>query len=145
MMRRCFELAREAVEAGSHPFGALLERGGEIVLEGRNSVAADGPTAHAELNLIRHSLTDLGRDVVAGCTLYTSTEPCAMCAGAIYWSRIPRVVFGCSVGALHEITNGTLRLECRDVFGHGERTVDVAGPFLENEAIEVHREFWPTR
>jgi tRNA(Arg) A34 adenosine deaminase TadA len=145
LMRRCFELAREAVQAGNHPFGALLECDGEVVLEGRNTVAADGPTAHAELNLIREALANLGRDRLAECTLYTSTEPCAMCAGAIYWSRVRRVVFGCSVGALHEITDGTLRLECREVFGHGARPVEVIGPILEDEAIEVHREFWPNR
>jgi len=144
-MRRCFELAREAVRQGHHPFGALLAIDGEVVLEGRNTVGFGGPTAHAELNLVREALTALGRDRVAECTLYTSTEPCAMCAGAIYWSRVQRVVFGCSVEALHAITDGTLRLECRTVFDHGDRDVEVDGPLLEEEAVAVHREFWPHR
>ena len=61
---------------------------------------------HAELNLVRLALVELGRDVLAGCTLYTSTEPCAMCAGAIYWARIPEIVFGCSVDGLHGVSDG---------------------------------------
>ena len=145
LMRRCFELAREAVAAGSHPFGALLARGDEVVLESHNTVAEDGVTGHAELNLVRRAIASLGRDALADCTLYTSTEPCAMCAGAIYWARISRVVFGCSVEGLHSVTEGTLRLPCRTVFAHGDRQVEVVGPSLADEAVEVHREFWPHR
>ena len=145
LMRRCFERAREAVSAGSHPFGALLAIDGDVVLEARNTVGADGPTAHAELNLVRHALATLGRDRVAECVLFTSTEPCAMCAGAIYWSRVRRVVFGCSVEALHGVNDGTLRLACRMVFDHGDRRVEVVGPVLEGEAVALHREFWSNR
>jgi len=142
MIRRCLELAQEAVAAGSHPFGALLARGDDVILEGRNTVGDDGVTGHAELNLVRESITRLGRDALADCTLYTSTEPCAMCAGAIYWARIPRVVFGCSVHGLAAVTDGSLELPCREVFAHGAREVEVVGPVLEDEALEVHRRFW---
>lgn len=145
LMRRCFELAREAVSAGSHPFGALLATGVEVVLEARNTVAANGVTGHAELNVVRQAISTLGRDALADCSLYTSTEPCAMCAGAIYWARIPRVVFGCSVEGLHSITEGTLRLPCREVFAHGDRRIEVVGPLLADQALQVHREFWPHR
>jgi tRNA(Arg) A34 adenosine deaminase TadA len=145
LMQRCFELAREAVAAGSHPFGAVLARGDEVMLESHNTVAEDGAIGHAELNLVRRAIAVLGRDALADCTLYTSTEPCAMCAGAIYWARISRVVFGCSVEGLHSVTDGTLRLPCRDVFAHGDRSVEVIGPILAKEAVEVHREFWPHR
>jgi tRNA(Arg) A34 adenosine deaminase TadA len=145
MVRRCFELARQAVAAGSHPFGALLARNGEVVLESRNTVAENGVTGHAELNLVRDAIATFGRDALRDCTLYTSTEPCAMCAGAIYWARIPKVVFGCSVEGLHSVTDGTLRLPCREVFAHGDRRIEVVGPVLADEALEVHREFWPHR
>ena len=144
-MRRCFDLARSAVARGSHPFGALLAREGEVVLEARNTVAEDGGVGHAELNLVRHAMATLGREALSDSTLYTSTEPCAMCAGAIYWARIPRLVFGCSVEGLHSITEGTLALPCRTVFSSGDRTIEIVGPLLEDEAIEVHREFWPHR
>jgi tRNA(Arg) A34 adenosine deaminase TadA len=143
LMRRCFALAREAEDAGSHPFGALLARGAEIVLAGRNTVAEGGPTAHAELDLVRRALATLGRDALSDVTLVTSTEPCAMCAGAIYWARIPRVVFGCSVERLASVTGGSLALPCREVFARGDRPIEVVGPVLENEAIAIHRAFWP--
>lgn len=143
LIRRCIELSREAVAAGNHPFGALLARGGEVVMEARNTVAVDGVTGHAELNLVRRALTELGRDALTGCTLFTSTEPCAMCAGAIYWARIPTVVFGCSVEGLATVIDGSLELPCREVFARGDREVEVRGPVLEDEALAVHRGFWP--
>ena len=144
-MRRCFELARQAVAAGNHPFGALLAREDTVLVEDCNTVGSDGVTGHAELNLVRRALDDLGRDALTECTLYTSTEPCAMCTGAIYWARIPRVVFGCSVEGLDSITDGTLLMPCREIFARSGRKVEVFGPVLEQEALEVHREFWPHR
>jgi len=145
LIRRCIELSREAVAAGNHPFGALVARGDEVVMEACNTVAVDGVTGHAELNLVRRALVELGREALADCTLYTSTEPCAMCAGAIYWARIPTVVFGCSVDGLATVTDGSLELPCREVFAHGDRKVDVRGPMLEDEALAVHRSFWSHR
>jgi tRNA(Arg) A34 adenosine deaminase TadA len=145
LMRRCLALAREAVAAGHHPFGSLLARDGDVLMEAVNTVGADGATGHAELNLVRRAMAELGRAALSDCTLYTSTEPCAMCAGAIYWARIPEIVFGCSVEGLHGVTDGTLRLPCRVVFDHGDRPVAVVGSVLEPEALEVHREFWPER
>jgi tRNA(Arg) A34 adenosine deaminase TadA len=144
-MRRCFELARSAVARGSHPFGALLALGTDVILEARNTVAEDGAVGHAELNLVRQAMTTVGREDLSDFTLYTSTEPCAMCAGAIYWARTPRLVFGCSVEGLHSVTDGTLTLPCRTVFSSGNRPVEVVGPVLEDEALAVHREFWPLR
>jgi hypothetical protein len=55
------------------------------------------------------------------------------------------LVFGCSVEGLHSINEGTLTLPCRTVFSSGDRTIEIVGPLLEDEAIEVHREFWPHR
>ena len=144
-VRRCFELARQAVEAGNHPFGALLTREDTVLLEDRNTVGTDGVTGHAELNLVRRALAEIGRDALTECTLYTSTEPCAMCAGAIYWARIPRVVFGCSVEGLASVTEGTLVMPCREVFARSDRRVAVTGPVLPEDALDVHREFWPHR
>jgi tRNA(Arg) A34 adenosine deaminase TadA len=77
------------------------------------------------------------------CTLYTSTEPCPMCAGAIYWTGIGRVVFALpQSGLLRYVANPTLDLPCREVFARGQREIAVAGPFLEDEAGAVHEGFW---
>ncbi len=80
-------------------------------------------------------------------TLYSSAEPCAMCAGAIYWSGISRVVYALSEEHLLTLTgnhpeNPTLSLPCREVFARGQRAVEVAGPMLEDEAAKAHEGFW---
>lgn len=95
LMRAAIALAREGMEANlGGPFGAVVARGGEILGRGRNEVLATAdPSAHAEINAIRAACRTLGTHVLAGCTLYTSCEPCPMCLGAIYWSRLAKVYF----------------------------------------------------
>ena len=142
-IRRAVALAAAAREKGNHPFGALLVRDGEIVLEAENTVNTGvDVTAHAELNLVRKGWQELGPEVLAECTLYTSTEPCAMCCGAIYWAGIPRVVFGCSGEALYGITGGGLHTPAAEIFAHGDHALEAVGPLLENEALTVHLGYW---
>jgi tRNA(Arg) A34 adenosine deaminase TadA len=146
-LRRAIELARVARAGGNHPFGALIVAAdGSLLAESGNSVAADGPTGHAESNAVR-AVAHVGAATLAGATLYTSTEPCAMCAGAIYWAGIGRVVYALGEGALRGMTrddpaNPTLDLPCREVFARGQRSTIVEGPSLEDEAGEVHGGFW---
>ncbi len=148
-MRRAIALARQAREHGNHPFGALLaDAFGRIRLEAENTVVTGADcTGHAELNLVRRAcMTCEGNDLQAA-TLYTSTEPCPMCAGAIYWAGISRVVFGLREAELRALTgadpkNPTMALPCRAVFARGQRAVEVIGPVLEDEAREAHEGFW---
>lgn len=149
LLRRAIALAKQARDRGNHPFGALLaDAEGNILLEAENSVVmAPDATGHAETNLVRMASQRFDRDFLATCTLYTSTEPCAMCAGAIYWGNIRRVVYGQPETALYKITganpeNPTLALPCRDVFARGRHPIEVAGPFLEEEVTPLHEEFW---
>ena len=88
------EQARLARVAGNHPFGAVLvDADGAVVLSAQNTVVTGSDvTGHAESNLVRLASTTIGRDL-QGYALYTSTEPCAMCAGAIYWAGITKVVY----------------------------------------------------
>ncbi len=148
-LRRAFRLAREARGMGNHPFGALLVSAEGLVLaEARNSVVTSGDcTGHAETNLMRLASTRFERVELATATLYTSTEPCAMCAGAIYWGGVSRVMFGLSECGLLALTgddpeNPTFDLPCREVFAHGQRPVEVVGPLLEDEARALHDGFW---
>lgn len=147
-LRRTFRLAREARASGHHPFGALLVAPDGLVLaEARNSVGSGDCTGHAETNLMRLASTRFEREVLGSATLYTSTEPCAMCAGAIYWGGVPRVVYALSERSLLALTgndpaNPTFDLPCREVFAHGQRPITVIGPLLEDEAREVHHDFW---
>ena len=145
-LRASFTVAREAAARGDQPYGAVLvDAGGSVLAEAGNTIVTTADcTAHAELNLVRR-LGGLPAPVLASATLYASTEPCAMCAGAVYWSGIGRVVFGLSNARLYgEVLRGSpkaLRLSSREVFAAGERPVTVAGPLLEDEAAEVVAEW----
>jgi tRNA(Arg) A34 adenosine deaminase TadA len=149
LLRRAIAVAQRSRERGNHPFGALLaDESGNVRLESENTVvtAADC-TGHAETNLVRLACSQLTAEVIASATLYASTEPCAMCAGAIYWAGIPRVVFGLREDQLYAMTgadpkNPTLLLPCREVFARGQRPTEVVGPLLEEEARAVHQGFW---
>ena len=143
LIRECYRLASLAAQKGNHPFGALLARDGEIVLRAENSVGTEGDsTRHAELNLVSQALRELGADTVRQCTLYTSTEPCIMCSGAIYWAEIPAVIFGCSAAGLREKSAETFLVPCRDILSLGRRPTRVIGPLLEEEGRAIHRAFW---
>ncbi len=148
-LRRAIELAREARADGRHPFGSLIvNAAGMIVVESRNNAVrpVGDSTQHAELLACAAASRLLSDAELAACTLYTSTEPCPMCAGAIYWTGIERVVFALSQTGLLRYTgshaeNPTLDLPCREVFARGQREIAVAGPFLEDEAGAVHEGF----
>jgi tRNA(Arg) A34 adenosine deaminase TadA len=96
-------VARSAIEHGNHPFGALLaDKDGKILLTAENSVVTDRDcTAHAETNLIRKACKAYESSFLSSCTIYASTEPCPMCAGAIFWANVRRVVFGLSEEKLY--------------------------------------------
>jgi len=143
-LRAAFAVARVSRDQGDHPFGAVLVGpGGERLMEQGNGYRAEGQdmTAHAERLLATRA------GFLADCTMYVSAEPCAMCAGAIYWAGIGRVVYGQSEAGLREQTgnhdeNPTLDLPCRVVFSAGQRLVEVIGPLLEDEAAALQAGFW---
>jgi tRNA(Arg) A34 adenosine deaminase TadA len=141
-------LAQRAREKGNHPFGALLVGAlGDVLIEAENTVVtARDCTGHAELNLMRLATARYEPDFLAQCTLYSSAEPCPMCAGAIFWGNVRRVVFGLSQAELYALIEDdggeSLLLPCRDVFQHGGKLIEVSGPHLETEARGVHVGFW---
>lgn len=146
-LSRAVELARDARARGDHPFGAVLVTADGAVVEAMNSVTTtNDPTGHAETNLVRFSAS-LGAEVLASSTLYTSTEPCAMCAGAIYWAGIGRMVFALSGHSLVQLVSEasgvlTLDLPSREVFARGGSTIEVLGPIDVAGAVEVHDGMW---
>ncbi|MBF5056138.1 CMP/dCMP deaminase zinc-binding protein [Alcanivorax sp. 521-1] len=148
-LRLAFAVARRAMEEGGHPFGALLAGpDGEILMEQTNAFLPDQDmTGHAERVIMTRASTTYPPAFLASCTLYSSAEPCAMCAGAAYWAGVGRVVYGLSEKRLKGLTgdhpeNPTLDLPCRRVFECGQRDVDVIGPLLEDEAAKLHQAFW---
>lgn len=147
-LRQAFAVAQRAREQGNHPFGAILvDANGEKILEAENTVITDHDcVGHAETNLLREASRRFEARVLAQCTIYASAEPCAMCAGAIYWSGVNRLVYGLSKQRLSEIQNQQiywqLALPCREVFARGQREISVEGPALEAEAEIVHKGYW---
>ena len=142
-IRECYSLARSAADNGNQPFGALLVKDGEILLTAENTVNSEGDcTRHAELNLVGSAARTLDADTLCGCILYTSTEPCAMCTGAIYWAGIPVLAYGCSAKALGDTAGGSFVILCRDILARGQRPTQIVGPILEDEGIEIHESFW---
>ncbi|WP_433219757.1 nucleoside deaminase [Dactylosporangium sp. CS-047395] len=146
-LERAVVLAWEARDRGDHPFGAVLVTADGTVLEALNSVVTGAdPTGHAETNLVRLA-GRLDRAVLAGSTLFTSTEPCAMCSGAIYWSGIGRVVFALSEQELARMVAEEegippLSLPAFEVFARGGRPIRLDGPVPLPSAVAVHQGFW---
>ncbi len=150
LLRRSFELAAEARQRGGAPYGALVaDADGDIVVEQRNTSGVTGgdPTQHAELVAVAAAWRALNYDGMGSATLYASTEPCTMCAGAAYWTGIGRVVYGLPNWRLFEFTGdnpaqSSFALPCRDVLLHGDRPITVVGPMLEDEAAQAHQGYW---
>lgn len=147
-MRVAIDVARTARDNGNHPFGAVLvDEKGTILLQAENTVVTERDcTGHAETNLMRQVSKKYDSDFLASCTIYTSTEPCPMCAGAIFWANVRRVVYGLSEESLYEMVDKdaeeVLILPCRELFRKGRKPIEVIGPILEDEARKVHEGFW---
>jgi tRNA(Arg) A34 adenosine deaminase TadA len=140
---QAIELARQARLAGDHPFGALLVLDGAVVLTARNTVQTDrDPTAHAETNLVARAIRELTPEEIRRSVLYTSCEPCAMCAGKMYWAGIRSLVYALPAADLAGLAGRRFLVPCRELFAKASETVHVGGPVLINEAREVHVGFW---
>lgn len=143
------EESAKAVENGNMPFGACIASpDGTVLLKAHNLSKANKQrggsgdvTRHAEMEVIR-MLADSDIDNIGDCTLYTSTEPCVMCAGAIYWSGVGRVVFGISSEQLEELSGpGGFDIPLQQLYDMGRpgmRKMSVVGPLLSEQAMKVH-------
>lgn len=148
-LRTAIHVAQSARERGNHPFGAILvDENNEVLLQAENTVVTGRDcTGHAETNLMRLATQHFTPEKLERCTLYTSTEPCAMCSGAIHWGNVRRIVFALSASTLYEIVGPSpdhLMLSCREVFSHIQHPTEIIGPatLLDEEAKAVHAGFW---
>lgn len=148
-LRRSFVVARRAVEHGNLPFGAILVDGeGKIVLESENrSITEHDSTAHAEVMLMHEAARRFKPEYLSRCTMYSSAEPCPMCAGSVYWAGVGRVVYGLDIPSLDAVIgadplNPTPHLRASVVLAGGKVTVALEGPALIQEATAVHEGQW---
>ena len=128
-MRKALAEAQQALAAGEVPIGAVIVSRGRIIARGHNlTETLHDVTAHAEMQAITAAANQLGGKYLTDCTLYVTVEPCVMCAGAIGWAQLSRIVFGASdekrgyalyaPKAFHPkatVTKGVLEAECRQL------------------------------
>jgi tRNA(Arg) A34 adenosine deaminase TadA len=146
-MERAYELARFATTHGGAPFGAVLVKDGVVIAEYSNSEFSTGDvTKHAETGLISAFSPKLSRATFAASTLYTSSEPCAMCCGSIRFAGIRRVVYGTTETQFLRVLGvppDPNPLESREVFARTAPKVQVLGPLMEAEGLAIHEAYWP--
>lgn len=138
-MRRAFELARQAKARGNAPFGAVLVAAdGRSLAEGENTAtSAKDPTGHAELNLLRGLFARVDAATLPGACLYASGEPCPMCAAAIAWAAIGRVVYSVPSTRFGVLLSGrpgpSFTLRAHEVLASASLDVKVDGGLLQDE------------
>lgn len=145
-MRQAIAAARGALAAGDMPYGAVLASADGQVLHvaGNNQHSARDCTGHAEMVLLREAETRLGLAALRGATVYASGEPCAMCAGALYWAGVARIVFGASQADIVAHGGTVLPVGVVQVLAGTQPPVQVEGPLLREEAIAVLRQAAPS-
>lgn len=143
--------SRTARDRGNRPFGAVIvSANGDVLVEAYCNTSETGDcTGHAETNAVRQASKSISRDTLKAATLYSSAEPCVMCAGAIFWSGIARVVFGIDAVSLRNFRGERYdqrdaELSCRDVFAASPHPIACIGPVMITAASEPHMGFWKT-
>src|SRR5437870_5523175 len=141
-MRQALALAEEAQGAGEVPVGAVVVLGDEVVGRGRNSpIAQYDPTAHAEMLAIREACARIGNYRLEGATIYSTLEPCVMCAGALVAARVATLVFGA-----RDLRFGGVRSKFRladsDLLNH---QVEIVEGVLAVECVELLQGFFDAR
>lgn len=133
-MRMAIDEARQA----DYPFGAVIVRDGEVIARGANlGRRLDDPTAHGEMQAIRHGLAQHGSAALRGTTLYTSGEPCPMCMGAIIWCHFGRLVYAASLDQLAAKIDQPM-IPCAEIAAKSPfAPISITGGVLADEAISL--------
>ncbi len=139
MGRAIREARKNLVRPDGGPFGACIVKDGRVVAAARNTVLRDDATCHAEVNAIREASKKLGTFDLSGCEIYSTTEPCPMCFGAIHWARIGTVYFGTGIrdaaaAGFHELRISNARLK-----ELGRSRIRLVPGFLREEGLELFR------
>ncbi|WP_086329434.1 nucleoside deaminase [Candidatus Enterococcus mansonii] len=142
-MKQALKLAKDAAKKGNEPFGAILVKDNQVVLTGENQIHTESdPTYHAELGIIRdfcshQKITDLSEY-----TLYTSCEPCCMCAGAMVWSFLGRMVYSLGHDELADIAGFNIMIGSKEIFAKSPNRPEVSKGVLREEAIPVYVDYF---
>jgi len=142
-IRECIAIASQTMESGNPPFASILVINDEIVAHGMNSVNSDSNfMKHGEMNLLSNALESVGADKLSTGVVYAIGEPCPMCASAIYWSGVSKVVYGARRTALRDVRKFGLNMRPEEIYATGTREIEVVGPVLEEEAVALYMKFY---
>lgn len=139
-MQLAIDASRAALALGDEPYGAsLVGADGQVLMVAQNNQNTSGDcTGHAEMVLVRRAQAELGAQALRGATVYASGEPCAMCAGALFWAGVGQVVFAAAQPDMAAAVGGALLpARCADVLAAAEPPVPVIGGVLATEALAV--------
>jgi guanine deaminase len=135
------KLALEEARIGDAPYGAVIVKDNQVIIKAHNTVKTDNdPTAHAELNAIRHLTTKIKNPSLEGYTLYTTCEPCPMCTTVCLWAGISEIIFGASIQDLIEAGVSQINLPSEEIIAKGFKKIKVTKGLLKEESLQL---FYP--
>jgi guanine deaminase len=141
-MRLALERAQAGMDGGGSPFGAVIVRAGDVIAAEHNVVLqSHDPTAHAEVTALRAAASALQTHDLAGCTVYSTTEPCPMCFAAIHWANCDRIVYGAGIGDADDAGFRELAISNEVMKRLGGASLEVEGGVLADAARAPFREF----
>lgn len=133
-------LALAEAKEGDAPYGAVIVKDNEVVAVAHNTVRRDNdPSAHAEINVIRSLAAKLKNPSLEGYSIYTTGEPCPMCATACIWSGLSEIVYGASIQDLISLNQSQINLSCEEVIAKSFRNIKVTKGVLRNECLELFK------
>jgi len=139
-MRLAIEKAREGIKKGQTPFGACIVKSGKAIACTHNAVWKNCDiTAHAEINAIRQACKKIKTIDLAGCTIYSTCEPCPMCFAACHWAGIRRIVFGCGIRVARDFGFNELSISNLQMKRLAKSRVKIVPGVLAEEAAELFR------
>ncbi|MEH2431335.1 MAG: nucleoside deaminase [Nostoc sp.] len=133
-------LALAEAKKGDAPYGAVIVKDNEVVAVAHNTVRRDkDPSAHAEINAIRSLTAKLKNPSLEGYSIYTTGEPCPMCATACVWSGLSEIVYGASIQDLISVNQSQINISCEEVIDKSFRKIKVTKEVLKNECLELFK------
>lgn len=131
-------LALEEAKKGDAPYGAVIVKDNQVVAQAHNTVKRDNdPSAHAEINVIRSLTTQVKNPSLEGYTIYTTGEPCPMCASACVWTGLSEIIYGASIEDLVLANQSQINISCEEVIVKSFRKIKVTRGVLREECIKL--------
>lgn len=132
------KIALEEAKQGDTPFGAVIVKDNQVVAQAHNTVKTDSdPSAHAEVNVIRKLTAKMKNPSLEGYTLYTTCEPCPMCAATCIWAGISEIVLGATIQDLIDVGVGQINISCEEIIAKGFRDIKVTKGILKEESLRL--------